>query len=297
MCRRRPHAERGLAHASGSVAWSALRPRARHPQRRARPVRKSAGGSRVHRIAPALRAPARPQCDGSQIATDFDYLPQLRRPAARGPRLALAPGGAMQETRTRSGQQAASSGRREVASASSSPTYDLIAAWDEEPHPAGTVALCNWLAGVGAPPWPEPFVDRALVMELGRKAARAHASRPRVLLALGRMFLAWRELSAALDHAGAGGTLRRASATFRLLGEVLFRRGDVAARRACSTGPSPPRDRRRTRPGPPPRTRTSPTPRARRRPRRPRPGARCRPRPPSRASPRARRQPALRRNR
>jgi len=136
----------------------------------------------------------------------------------------------MQETRTRSGQQAASSGRREVgSSATSAPTYDLLAAWEEEPHPAGTVALCNWLAGVGAPPWPEPYVDRALVIELGRRAASAHASRPRVLLALGRMFLAWRELSAALTTLVRAATLApREPLTFRLLGEVLFRRGDVS---------------------------------------------------------------------
>jgi hypothetical protein len=135
----------------------------------------------------------------------------------------------MQETRTRSGQQAASSGRRDDHStATDAPAYDLLAAWEEEPHPAGTVALCNWLAGVGAPPWPEPYVDRARVVELGRRAAAAHASRPRVLLALGRMFLAWRELSGALTTLVRAATLApRDPLVFRLLGEVLFRRGDV----------------------------------------------------------------------
>ena len=147
----------------------------------------------------------------------------------------------MQETRTRSGQQAASPARRDASSsprhggspspaatAENVPTYDLIAAWEEEPHPAGTVALCNWLAGIGGAPWPEPYVDRALVIELGRRAAAVHASRPHVLLALGRMFLAWRELSAALTTLVRCATLApRDPLTFRLLGEVLFRRGDV----------------------------------------------------------------------
>jgi hypothetical protein len=126
-------------------------------------------------------------------------------------------GGPMKEGRTVSGERA-----------SVPPEYDLLSAWSSEPHAPGTIALCNWLAGIGPAPWPVPYVDRDRLLEFGQRAANVHASRAPVLLALGRMFLAWRELSAALT------TLVRAASLapheplpFRLLGEVLFRRGDA----------------------------------------------------------------------
>lgn len=108
------------------------------------------------------------------------------------------------------------------------PRYSLVDAFTAEPYPPAAIALCHWLAGVGPAPEPTPYVDRESVIAFGRRAAALHANRPGVLVALGRMFLAWRELSAALT------TLVRAASMspgepiiFRLLGEVLFRRGDA----------------------------------------------------------------------
>ena len=98
----------------------------------------------------------------------------------------------------------------------------LLGVWRAHPYPAATIALCGWLAGHGPPPF-----ESIAVIEFGCRAASLYANRPGVLLAIGRMFLAWRDLRAALTTLVRAATLsKREPITYRLLGEVLLRRGD-----------------------------------------------------------------------
>ena len=104
---------------------------------------------------------------------------------------------------------------------------DLLAVWARDPYPSQTIAICDWLAGKGAAPFASIAVDHAQVAEFGSRAAQLHSSRPAVLVALGRMFLAWKDLSRSLTTLVRAATISpRDGATYRLLGEVLFRRGD-----------------------------------------------------------------------
>lgn len=116
---------------------------------------------------------------------------------------------------------------RSVQAAPSAAEPQLVGLWRANPYPGSTIALCNWLAGLGPAPYPCIAVERPEVVEFGRRAASLYVDRPGVLLAVGRMFLAWRDLTAALTTLVRAATLsKREPITYRLLGEVLLRRGD-----------------------------------------------------------------------
>lgn len=104
---------------------------------------------------------------------------------------------------------------------------ELLSAWRKNPDAPSTIALARSLTVSS---------DADLVREVGARALARHASNSEVMLAIGRMYLgagALHEAQTALMQAGT--IAPEAPVAFRLLGEVLLRRGDaVRAERVLS---------------------------------------------------------------
>jgi tetratricopeptide (TPR) repeat protein len=96
---------------------------------------------------------------------------------------------------------------------------ELYARWKQRPDPANTVALCDALRGE----------ERArLVAEVGEFATRELGANLLALLAAGRMYMEnsrFDEAQTAIVNAGR--VAPREGGVYRLLGEVLLRRGDA----------------------------------------------------------------------
>lgn len=95
-----------------------------------------------------------------------------------------------------------------------------LESWRKDPSEARTVELCIALLGTGR---------SKLVAEVGRTAAIKHASNPSVLLAVGRAYVDVGMLGDAQGLLVSAGKLDPKNADiYRVLGEVLLRRGDAA---------------------------------------------------------------------
>src|ERR1700733_13910482 len=100
-----------------------------------------------------------------------------------------------------------------------SPIDELAANWRSRPDARATIALCDALRGA-------PRVT--LVEEVGARASRDHAGDAAVLLATARMYMAAQRLGDAQTGRGSAGEVgARDAEVYRLLGEVLRRRGDA----------------------------------------------------------------------
>src|ERR1700727_542685 len=100
-----------------------------------------------------------------------------------------------------------------------SPIDELAANWRSRPEARATTALCD--ARRGAP-------RVTLVEEVGARASRDHAGDAAVLLATGRMYMAAQRLGDAQTVlVSAGKVAPRDAQVYRVLGEVLLRRGDA----------------------------------------------------------------------
>ncbi len=104
---------------------------------------------------------------------------------------------------------------------------ELLTAWRKNPDAPSTIALARSLATSS---------DSELVREIGARALARHASNAEVMLAVGRMYLGSGALHEAQTALMQAGTIAPAAPlAFRLLGEVLLRRGDaVRAERVLS---------------------------------------------------------------
>src|SRR5260370_24052268 len=95
----------------------------------------------------------------------------------------------------------------------------LVARWKASPNSEASIALCEALRGSVRP---------ALVEQIGEFSRQRHANDIAVLLAVARMYIDTHRLSEAqsvLVHAGK--VAPREPLVYRLLGEVLLRRGDA----------------------------------------------------------------------
>jgi hypothetical protein len=96
---------------------------------------------------------------------------------------------------------------------------ELAERWRSRPDAGATIALCEALRGV-------PQVT--LVEEVGARASRDHANDAGVLLATARMYMAAQRMGDAQTVlVSAGKVAPRDAQVYRLLGEVLLRRGDA----------------------------------------------------------------------
>lgn len=104
---------------------------------------------------------------------------------------------------------------------------ELVAKWRVDPRPSATILVCGALADAAAKPEARSIV-LALAREIGEAALLRYPHDPNVLLAAGRMMLAAREVvpaqAIAVQAAKSAPDDPRA---YRLLGEVLLRRGDA----------------------------------------------------------------------
>ncbi len=99
---------------------------------------------------------------------------------------------------------------------------DLARRWKAQPDAAGAITLCDAIRNSSPAAW------KTLVEEVGKLAAEKHAADGAVLLAVGRLYAASDKLGDAQAVLVAAGRVAPRDATvFRLLGEVLLRRGDA----------------------------------------------------------------------
>ena len=99
---------------------------------------------------------------------------------------------------------------------------DLVRRWKAQPDAAGAIVLCDTLRQSA------PSARTGLVDELGKAVAAAHAADAKVLTAVARLYASIERLSDAQGLLiSAGRVATRDPAVFRLLGEVLLRRGDA----------------------------------------------------------------------
>jgi predicted Zn-dependent protease len=99
---------------------------------------------------------------------------------------------------------------------------NLARRWRARPDAAATVALCESLR------LSSPTAHAALVDEVGKAAAERHATSGPVLLAVARLYAAADRLGdAQATLVSAGRASPRDATVFRMLGEVLLRRGDA----------------------------------------------------------------------
>jgi len=99
---------------------------------------------------------------------------------------------------------------------------DLARRWKAQPDASGAVYLCDTLRNSSPAAW------TSLVDEIGKLAAAKHAENGSVLLAVARLYAAVDRLSDAQGLlVSAGRVAPRDAHVFRMLGEVLLRRGDA----------------------------------------------------------------------
>jgi predicted Zn-dependent protease len=99
------------------------------------------------------------------------------------------------------------------------PIQDLSQRWKRNPDVPSTIALCEALHGKSLP---------TLVQQVGEIATQQHSCEVPVLYAVARMYLDARRLSDAQAVLVSAGKLApRDAAIYRVLGEVLLRRGDA----------------------------------------------------------------------
>lgn len=122
----------------------------------------------------------------------------------------------------------------------------LIAKWRTDPRASTTILLCAALTECADGTRARPADFRVLVDELGRVLSGLHASDANVLIAAGRMLLASEELLEAQRLGLMAAKLAPEDPRpFRVLGEVMLRRGDAhralrALERAVAGGVSDP---------------------------------------------------------
>src|SRR5215471_10376470 len=99
------------------------------------------------------------------------------------------------------------------------PIQDLTSRWRNNPDASTTAALCEALRG-------QP--EASLVEEVGQYASGKYPADAAVLTAAARMYMAAQRLGEAQTVlVAAGKAAPRDSLVYRLLGEVLLRRGDA----------------------------------------------------------------------
>ncbi len=99
---------------------------------------------------------------------------------------------------------------------------DLARRWKAQPDAAGAIQLCDVLRRSSPIAW-GPLVD-----EVGKLASARHSENGQVLVAVGKLYAAVERLSDAQGVlVSAGRVAPRDPSVFRLLGEVLLRRGDA----------------------------------------------------------------------
>jgi predicted Zn-dependent protease len=99
------------------------------------------------------------------------------------------------------------------------PIQDLSQRWKRNPDVASTIALCEALRGTA---------HATLVQQVGEVATQRHSSEVPVLYAVARMYLDARRLGEAQAVLVSAGKLApRDGSIYRVLGEVLLRRGDA----------------------------------------------------------------------
>jgi tetratricopeptide (TPR) repeat protein len=99
------------------------------------------------------------------------------------------------------------------------PIQDLSQRWKRNPDAASTIALCDALRGT---------THATLVQQVGEAATQRHSCEVPVLYAVARMYLDARRLGEAQAVLVSAGKLApRDGAIYRVLGEVLLRRGDA----------------------------------------------------------------------
>src|SRR5450432_1664689 len=96
---------------------------------------------------------------------------------------------------------------------------ELSLRWKQNPDPAGTIALCDALRGTARP---------TLVQQVGDYAAQNYGGNVPVLAAVARMYMNTYKLAEAQSVLVTAGKIApRDGQVYRVLGEVLLRRGDA----------------------------------------------------------------------
>src|ERR1035441_9825414 len=99
---------------------------------------------------------------------------------------------------------------------------DLAQRWRTQPDAAGTIAFCEVLR------MSAPATHASLIDEVGKVATIKHQNEANVLLAVARLYAVVERLSDAQALIiVAGQAAPREPSVYRLLGEVLLRRGDA----------------------------------------------------------------------